>query len=350
MEHVAIDLGKDQSKICLRDGQGTILEETKVATWKIGEYLKDHPGKKRVVLETCAEAFDVADEVLALGHEPVVVPATLAKALGVGQHGVKTDRRDAQALSKASVRMDLESVHIPSRESRERKSSCGMRDGLVSSRTKLVNNVRGYLRSKRISIKAGTAASLVKKVRAVLSERPEGLPVALDRQLIGIESLNHLIADADKELRAIAEADEDCQILMTMPGVGSITSIRFLASIDEPARFPNGHKMQSYLGMTPGERSSSERKRMTGITKAGPSALRWVLIQAAWSLWRTRPNDPMVLWAMRIAQRRSKPVAIVALGRKMISVLRAMLRDRTEYNPLSPCKPRLQNLPSRKAA
>lgn len=132
MEHLAIDLGKRESQLCLRDAQGEILEEVRVATEGIGGYLRERPTPKRVVVETCSEAFDVADEVRRLGHEVRVVPATLAKALGVGHHGIKTDRRDAQALSLASARTELGSVHIPSLSARERKAACGCRVGRSS--------------------------------------------------------------------------------------------------------------------------------------------------------------------------------------------------------------------------
>jgi transposase len=334
VEHLAIDLGKRESQLCLRNERGEIVDEARVGTEEIGAYLRKHPSLKRVVLETCAEAFDVADEVVQLGHEVRVVPATLAKALGVGNHGIKTDRRDARALSIASAQTELGSVHIPSKTARERKALCGNREALVASRTKLVNNARGYLRTRRITVKAGTAASFVKRTRAALENTPQGLPMGIERALRGIQALSDLIAEADQELKAIALADPVCKLLMTMPGVGPVTSIRFQSAIDDYRRFPNGHRMQSYLGLTPGERSSSDRKRVTGITKAGPTQLRWVLVQAAWSLWRTRKSDPLVLWAQGIAARRGKAVAILALARKMSSVLRAMWLSGQPYEPL----------------
>lgn len=204
----------------------------------------------------------------------------------------------------------------------------------MSGRTKLVNRVRGYLRTRRMTVKAGSAPSFVKRTRKALQDSEQGLPEGVERILQTIEFLCVQISDADKELAAISTADPVCRLLRTMPGVGPVTSIRFQAAIDTPQRFPNGHRMQSYLGLTPGERSSSDRKRITGITKAGSSQLRWVLVQAAWSLWRTQPHDPLVLWAQRVAGRRGKPIAILALARKMSGVLRAMWLSGTPYSPL----------------
>ncbi len=324
MEHLAIDLGKRESQICLRNERGEILKESRVDTCEIGEALRTQSKPTRVIVETCAEAFSVADEALEMGHEVRVVPATLSKALGVGERGIKTDRRDARALSKASVQMDLGSVHIPSQRARDLKAACGHRDVLVRTRTLLINNARGYLRTKRIRVGATTAMSFVNRTRKELQGRPEGLPLALDRVLRSIESLSGLIAEADKELGALAKADPICSNLMSMPGVGPVTALSMRAGIDDPRRFPNGHRMQSYLGLTPGERSSSDTKRITGITKAGSSRLRWVLVQAAWSFWRSRPKDTNVLWAKRLAEKRCNGVAIVALARRMSSILRAM--------------------------
>jgi transposase len=118
---------------------------------------------------------------------------------------------------------------------------------------------------------------------------------------------------------------------MTVPGVGPITSLRFVAAVDDPSRFSTAHRVQSYLELTPGEHSSSQRERKTGITKAGPSELRRCLVQAAWSVMLARRSHPMLEWARQIAQRRSRPVAVVALARKLAGILFAIWRDGTTY-------------------
>ena len=122
---------------------------------------------------------------------------------------------------------------------------------------------------------------------------------------------------------------------MSTPGVGAITALDFTATLDKVERFASSHHVQSYLGLTPGEHSSSEKQRRTGITKAGSSRLRWLLVQAAWSAKRSAPNDPMVLWAKEVEQRRGKKVAIVALARKLAGILFAIWRNGTLYSPLA---------------
>jgi transposase len=139
---------------------------------------------------------------------------------------------------------------------------------------------------------------------------------------------------ADQQVKMIARSNPVCTRLMTVPGVGPVTAVSFVAAIDDPTRFAHAHLVASYLGLTPGEDSSSERQRRTSITKAGPSSLRRTLVQCAWTALRTRPEDPMVRWALQIAQRRPKPVAVVALARKMSCILFALWRDGATYAPL----------------
>jgi transposase len=279
-------------------------------------------------METCAEAFSVADAALLLGHETRVVPATLAKALGVGARRLKTDQRDARALSEASCRMDLPSVHIPSAWSRETKSLCGMRDGLVHARTMLVNTVRGWLRARRVRIASGDVRTLPGRVLEAMSS----VPPFVERQLRAIGSLSDEIKSADKELAARAESHDVCRLLMSIPGVGPQTALRFTAAIDQVSRFASPAELESYLGLTPGEDSSSDRKRRTSITKAGSASVRWILVEACWSMRRCRPKDPIVLWADRIAQRRGRRIAVVAMARKLAGIMCAMWRDGTRYD------------------
>src|ERR1700690_1864762 len=124
MEHVAIVLGGSQSQVCVRSEQGEVLLEGKRRTDDLAEFLAKRPPSRGVV-ETCAEAFGVADEALKQGHQVRVVPSMLVKSLGVGAGRRKSDKRDAQVLSEVSTRIDLPSVHIPSPRARRGKSLCG---------------------------------------------------------------------------------------------------------------------------------------------------------------------------------------------------------------------------------
>src|ERR1041384_8855269 len=104
MDHHALDLGGRESQLCLRAADGTILEERRLSTRSLGKLFERPPA--RIIVETCSEAFAIADLALAKGHEVRVVPAGLARRLGVGARGMKNDQRDARALSEVSCQID----------------------------------------------------------------------------------------------------------------------------------------------------------------------------------------------------------------------------------------------------
>ena len=334
MNHVAIDLGSRQSQLCVRTEKGPIQQEARIANGNLNAMFQQL-AKSRVVLESSSESFAVADLALAAGHEVVIVPSGLARNLGVGQRGLKTDRKDAQNLSIASCRMEsLPSVHLPSRQARELRALLTSRAQLVVARTGMVNSVRGWLRTQLLRADKGTRPdNFPERIRGLALSRPEGLPEHIERLLKVIEELNEQLKAADKELDRIVDGHPICQRLMTVPGVGPVTSTTLVAVLDTVNRFKNAHAVQSYLGLTPGESSSGETVQKLGITKAGSIRARTVLVQAAWVAWRTRPSDPMVQWARQLAERRPVQIAVVALARKMVGILYALWRDQVDYDP-----------------
>jgi transposase len=329
MDHVAIDLGGRESQVCVRASDGQLVEEKRMPTRSLTQWLEGRAAS-RVIMETCAESFEIADGAIVRGHDVRIVPSTLVRSLGVGARRAKGDRRDAQALSEASCRMDLPSVHIPSPTARKRKTLCGTRDALVSSRTQLINCVRGWMRQAAQSLSRGYPVTFPRRVREKIGP---AVPAAIERLLISIEALSVQIRQADEELEQEASGDTVCARLMTVPGIGPVTALRFAATVDRIDRFSGAHAIQSYLGLVPGEYSSGDRTRRLGITKAGATATRVVLIQAAWSVRRYRKDHAMARWAAEIEYRRGKHVAAVALARKIAGILYAIWRDGTVYNP-----------------
>jgi transposase len=261
-----------------------------------------------------------------------VVPATLVRSLGVGARRTKTDRRDASVLSEVSCRIDLPSVHIPSELARERRLRCTLREQLLASRTGLINSVHGWARTTMLEFRSGDPNTFPKRVREAALKTPEGLPSYVEHLLAAIETVNEQITLADKELKQLAQDDPLCVRLMSIPGVGPVTSMRFIAAIDDISRFPTAHAVQAYLGLTPGENSSSRRQQRTGITKAGPAPVRRALVQAAWSVRRLRPLDPISQWAAQIELRRGKFIATIAVARKLAGILFALWRDGSRYD------------------
>jgi transposase len=334
VEHIAIDLGGRESQICVMSAEGEVVLEERRPTRGLGTFLAKRPAG-RVVVESCAEAFHVADAARRAGHEAVVVPASLVRSLGVGARGLKTDVRDARNLAEASCRMKrLPAVHVPATASRDRKTVCGLREILIGSRTKMVNAVRGWLRTSGLGpMRQTTPEAFPVRLREHVKSRGGVVPPAVERVIAVIEKTNGEIATSDEAVEALATEDPVCRRLMTVPGVGPVTAVRYAAAIDDVSRFPSAAPLHSYLGLVPGESSSSDRRRLTSITKAGAVQVRWALIQAAWSARRWRKNDPMVRWALEVERRRGRHVAVVALARKIAGIMYAIWRDQTEYDP-----------------
>ena len=145
--------------------------------------------------------------------------------------------------------------------------------------------------------------------------------------------LNRQLAYADETIERVATHDERGQRLRTVPSVGPVTAAAFVATIDDVQRFRHAHQLEAYLGLVPRECSSGDTQRRGPITKAGSSRTRWLLIQAAVSILRRRPPEAEALriWALHIAARRGKHVAVVALARRLAGILYALLRDGTVF-------------------
>ena len=121
---------------------------------------------------------------------------------------------------------------------------------------------------------------------------------------------------------------------MTAPGVGPVVALSYQATVDDAGRFARPGAVTAYLGLVPRETSSGERQRKGAITKAGPSRMRVLLVQSAWSIWRSpRGSGALHAWARRVGDRRGRRIAIVAVARRLARILWAMWRDARDFDP-----------------
>lgn len=147
--------------------------------------------------------------------------------------------------------------------------------------------------------------------------------------------LNQQLAYSDATIEHLAVQDLRVPRLRSVSSIGPVTAAAFLAAIDDVGRFHHAHQLEAYLGLVPREYSSGETQRRGPITKAGHSRTRWLLIQAAVSILRRHPPqaEEQQSWALRIAARRGKQVAVVALARRLAGILYALLRDGSVFEP-----------------
>lgn len=133
---------------------------------------------------------------------------------------------------------------------------------------------------------------------------------------------------------ALANEDPIATRLTTAPGVGPVTASAFVATIDDISRCRTAHELEAYLGVIPRERSSGEKRQLGHSTKSGNGRMRWLLVEAAWTILRSTSTETAALraWTVQTAHRRGKRIAVVALARRLAGILYAMWRDEVAYD------------------
>jgi transposase len=203
----------------------------------------------------------------------------------------------------------------------------------VRTRTRYLSVIRALLRREGIRVPSGSAAAFVRRLAHV--EVPPSLQRVIAPLVELLVPLNAALAAADAGVARRRAGDPVACRLATMPGVGPVTAVAFVATLDDVTRFARAGQVAAYLGLVPREHSSGERQRRGALTKAGNTRLRWLLVQAAWGIWRDRhaASGPLRTWASALAARRGKGIAVVALARRLAGILFALWRDGTTFDP-----------------
>jgi transposase len=244
----------------------------------------------------------------------------------------KTDRRDAKTLMDACRLGAYRPAHRVSDARRHVRAQLAVREALVRTRTRYISIAKALVRRDGLRV-AGSESHLVAKRIAAL-ELSESLAVELTPLFTILAPINDQIAAADRELALLCERDPIVALLATAPAVGPVTASAVVATIDDITRFASAHQFEAFLGLVPGERSSGEKRRIGRITKAGNSRVRYLLVEAGWRIMRSKSPETAALreWAGRIAVRRGKRIAVVALARRLAGILFAMWRDGKPYD------------------
>jgi transposase len=287
----------------------------------------------RVAIEACREAWVVHDKLREWGNDVLVVDTTRSRQLGIGEHGRKTDRIDAEKLARAVERGGIPLAHVLSLHRRELREQLSVRRALVATRAEYVTTVRGLVRARGEKVPSCGVDNFVGTLqRANLKPETQELVAPLVRI---IEQINPQIAQAEAVLEQLGAEEPVINRLTTAPGVGLVVAAAFVSVVDDAGRFRDAHQVASYLGLVPRENTSGgrDKQRLGAITKKGNSYLRAMLTQAAQTILRvSRSDDPLWRWAENVALRRGKRIAVIALARRLAGVLWAMWRDGTVYD------------------
>jgi len=333
MDCIGLDLHKRESQLCILTAGGEVVEQRIVTSRERFSAVLGGRPPARILLEASTESEWVARHLESLGHEVIVADPTYAPMYATRSRRVKTDRRDARTLAEACRLGAYRAVHRASDAQRHVRAELAVREALIRTRTRYVAVVKALLRRDGWRLPSGMPEHTARKVAALplgAAARAELTPL-----LTLLAPLQDQIDAADRQLEAVAAQDPVVRRLESVPGIGPVTAVAFVAALDTVDRFTSARQVAGYLGLAPSERSSGEHQRRGRISKTGNPRVRVLLVEAGWRLLRSRQSAaaPLRAWAERIATRRGRAIAAVALARRLARILYALWRDASQYRP-----------------
>lgn len=342
---IALDLGKFKTVACLMNvaDRSHVFETIAMSPTAVHDLLTRHAadfaGETLVVFETCDCCGWVYDLCAALGLAASVVAAH-SEAWQWRRVKRKTDRDDALKLAKLALLDQLTIVHMPSPVQRQKRRLILHRRSIVSRRTQSRNAIRSIFSQQGIALVRGSKQWTKAGIEQL---RQYAKPLAdcdnlLDLWRGRLHAELHLMADADAQLKifdhaldALAASDERVQLLQTIKGVGPRVAEAVVMHLDDPRRFTSAEHVASYAGLVPRQIESGQMSRFGPIARRGPSLLRSMLVESAWVVWRH--NAWAQAWVQKISRgsRARRKIAIVALARRLLTILWAMLRDNQRF-------------------
>jgi transposase len=336
---VGLDLGDRYSHLCLIDQHsGEVLEEGKLRTSTEAferRFASEEP--MRIAIETGTHSPWVSRLLKECGHEVVVANARKLRLIYANKR--KTDEVDAENLARLA-RLDpklLYPVRHRGEDSQAHMALIRWREALVGCRARLVNHVRGAVKSFGARLPKCPARTFHKNAPAHV---PEALVPALEPILGQIASLTERIREYDRKLEAISrEHYPETELLRQVEGIGPLTALAFVLTIEDPHRFEQSRSVGAYLGLVPASDRSGERDpREKRISKEGDEMLRKLLVSCAhYVLGPFGSDSDLRRHGEKIASRggkNAKKRAAVAVARKLAVLLHRLWVTGEAYEPL----------------
>ena len=333
---IGLDIGKNTFHMVGLDKRGAIALRIKVSRSQLAHRLANLPCCL-VGLEAGSGSHHIARQIQALGHEARLIPAQYVKPFLKGH---KNDYRDAEAIAEAVQRPTMHFVAIKTPEQSDMLSLHRVRSRLVRQRTAIINQIRGFLIERGITVRQGPGP-LRKVLPEVLSSPPEALSPRLLRLIAELDRdwrhLDERLEALSAEIENLSENDGACQRLMTVPGIGPVISSAVVAAIGTGSGFKQGRDFAAWLGLVPKQDSTGGRTKLGRISKRGNKYLRTLFVQAAHVVLERRPAAAMrALWpwiaqaAKRLPHRN---LLAIALANKLARIAWAVLARGREYEP-----------------
>lgn len=335
---IGVDIGDRYSYLCLLDTEtGDVIEESRIATNpQAFERRFAQSAPARIAIEAGTHSPWISRLLEGNGH--LVLVANARKLRLIYSEGRKTDRSDAENLARLA-RLDpklLSPLRHRGEASQTHLMLIRSRDALIRSRTQLVNHTRGSVKSFGERLPKCSAESFHKKAAGSL---PEALAPALEPVLETIADLTARIRAYDRELENLAEElYPETRLLRQVPGVGALTALTFVLTVEDPARFVDSRAVGAYLGLVPGKDQSGNSDPQRRISKRGDRMLRRLLVGSAqYLLGPFGADSDLRRHGEKLAARGGKSAkkrAVVAVARKLSVLLHRLWVTGEAYEPL----------------
>ena len=338
MEHtlIAVDLAKNVFEVAVSKRPGSISKRHRLTRAKVLPLFARH-GQATVLMESCGSAHDWGRKLREQGHTVFLLPAHEVRPY-VKRN--KTDRSDVKGMLEAFRNEDIHAVPIKSIEQQGITALHRLRSTWLADRTARINTIRGILREFGLVIPVG-ARHVLPRLWAILEDGdapiPDFLRPALAEAGKEVHRLQESIQAAERELAELARQSSLIRRLMTIPGLGLITATALAAFVGDVQRFPSGRRFSSYLGLTPRESSTGQRRRLGRISKKGDVYLRMLLTHGGRTvlLSASRMKDPDRLrqWALEVKKRCGHNKAAIAVANKLARITWAVWKSESVYEP-----------------
>lgn len=333
---VGMDLGDKSHEVCVLDASGKVILRKQITNTKesLKKFFEAYKGVL-VVMEAGTHSPWVSRTLEALGCEVLVGNARKLRMIWMAKN--KSDVRDAEMLARIG-RMDrslLYPIHHRGEAAQQDLAILKARDALVSVRADLVNHVRSTVKGTGHRINKCSTEAFARRSRESI---PEGLRHALVPVVEAIEAISEQIRSFDKEIATkMDERHPDAKRLSQVPGVGPVTSMGFVLSLEDPSRFRKSRAVGAYLGLTTRRDQSGQTDKQLRITKAGDEYVRRLLVGCShYILGAFGPDCDLRRFGLRLAARGGKNAkrrAIVAVARKLGVMLHRLWVTGAEYDP-----------------
>lgn len=335
--YVGIDLGDKKSNYCFIDAEGNIFAEGTLATTQVelNTLFSSIPGC-RIAIEVGTHSPWVSALLENHGHETIV--ANPRKMESIHKNRRKNDKVDARTLARL-VRADPELLY-PIRhrgvQARQDLVLLRAREGLVAARTSLINCVRGQVKAVGGRLPACSADGFH---HTAVKKLPDSISEALLPIVLQIGEMSERIRAYDAQVKRIASQKyPETECLRQVVGVGPITSLTYVLTLEKPERFAKSRDVGCYLGLVPRQDESGQISKQLRITKTGDRMLRKLLVSSAQYILGPFGKDcDLQRFGFKIAERggkNAKKRAVVAVARKLAVLLHRLWLTGEEYAPL----------------